>query len=42
MGPHVALNWTLTPAVPEPSAWALLAAGGVFLGAAARRRRRAA
>lgn len=39
MGPAVRLNWTVTP-VPEPSTWALLAAGLALAGAAARRQRR--
>lgn len=40
-GGQVTLNWTLTPAVPEPSAWALLMAGSVIVGVALRRRRAA-
>lgn len=41
MGGQVTLHWTLAPAVPEPSAWALLMAGGVLIGAVLRRRRAA-
>jgi hypothetical protein len=42
MGPDVTLNWALAPAVPEPSTWVLLVAGGALVGAAALQRRRAA
>ena len=39
MGGAVRLNWTVAP-VPEPSTWAMLAAGLALAGAAARRQRR--
>jgi PEP-CTERM motif len=39
-GRFVRLNWEMSPAVPEPSTWAMLAAGLALTGAAARRQRR--
>ncbi|GGC20476.1 DVUA0089 family protein [Pseudoduganella buxea] len=42
IGPFVRLNWDSAPvsSVPEPSTWAMLAAGLMLAGAAARRQRR--
>jgi len=38
-GEFVRLNWTMCPAVPEPSTWAMLAVGLMLAGGAVRRQR---
>ncbi|QGZ41890.1 putative secreted protein with PEP-CTERM sorting signal [Pseudoduganella flava] len=40
IGPYISVRWTVTP-VPEPSTWAMLAAGALTVGAFVRRRRAA-